>query len=295
MPYVPWLLVIVLYASYGINFVFLKRLAITGDPMLMVMWRLGIAGLAFLAWFFATDGKPKPFGWKDVFWFSQFFFFGIIGAFFLTAWSAQYISATKICFYFNLAPFMTTFLAFFAYNKVINRYRLIAGVIAFAGFAPHLYYLARHSVTEASFSSLPILPDLVMILAVIGFAYGWIALDKLKKFGHADSFVNGLGMLCGSIALCISAIWYIPLQEIPTSISFWTDMIGLVLTGNLIFYALYGLLLQSFNPTTLSFMGLMAPLFTAGFSWLMLNQPVTLQFFITLLIVTLSLYIFARN
>lgn len=295
MHYVRWLLIILTYMSYGASFVFLKELVTIADPMLMVMWRLGLSGVCFLGWFLITGGKTKRFDRIDAYLLMQFLIFGIAGSFCLSAWAAQYVSSTKACFYFNLAPFMTAIFAYLVYQRVLGLYQILGGLVAFMGFAPHLYYLARTSICVVCFLPLPILPDIVMILAVASYAYGWIALDKLKKRGHADSFIIGIGMLGVSIGLLLASPWYPPLRELPMQGIFWINLILVILTGNIIFFALYGYLLRYFRPTLLSFMGMMSPLFTAVLSWYVLGQNISYHFFVTLLLVTLGLYLFTRS
>jgi drug/metabolite transporter (DMT)-like permease len=141
----------------------------------------------------------------------------------------------------------------------------------------------------------------------------------VKDERYLPMFANGIAMLGGGLlALPTSLVFEgIPTLTIPATskqggfifghLLYYTTPyiasigtcvilgISLILIANVIGYNLQSFLLRTYTATFLSFAGFITPLFAAFYGWLFLGELVSWDFFATIMIVFIGLYLFYRQ
>ena len=136
--------------------------------------------------------------------------------------------------------------------------------------------------------------DIALVIAVISAAFAWSTFKKLLHRGYRALVINGWAMLIGGgYSLILSPFfepWHpFPVKNWPITI---VCLFALVLIGGVICYNLYGFLLKRYTVTLLSFAGGVVPFFTAFFQWIILHQKVSFPFILSVIIISVGLYIF---
>jgi drug/metabolite transporter (DMT)-like permease len=164
----------------------------------------------------------------------------------------------------------------------------------FIGIGGILFYLQSQYCVNFGLSW----PNLLMLTSVITSSLGWIFVRILvKNKGYSTLLVNGVSMFIGGwVALPLSK--YIEgTVDIHRLYDF--NIIGLlalmIIITNIIFYNLYGYLLKKYTATFLSFVGFVTPLFAACFEWIFFGILVPHQFFLTVCIVGIGIFIFYQE
>lgn len=211
----------------------------------------------------------------------------------------QYLTSAKVCLLFNLSPFITALFAYFFFKEVLTLKKTIGLAIGFFAFLPLLEEAAPASenlgISLAGVSG----AEFIILISVISACIGWTIMKKLTHhYAYSYIFVNGIAMFFGGIlALITSGLTeqWPPLVTLFSSWDFWRPLLLLILVGNIICYNLYAHLLRKYSPTILSFFGFVIPLFSAILGWLVFNEQVSKNFFITLILVAVGLYLYYQE
>ena len=137
---------------------------------------------------------------------------------------------------------------------------------------------------------------LALLGAVILNTYGNIIMrDLIKNKYYSAPMATGISMFGAGILLLLTSL-FVEYWSIATPIfslrPFLSNLILSVLVGNILSYTLYGFLLQRYTVTFLSFAGFLYPIFGALFGWIFLNEGITWNFLIALVIIFAGLYFF---
>lgn len=285
-------------------------------PIFLIAIRMLIGGSLLLTYQYFFRHKHWHFRWNDLGLLTQVSFFSYYGAFILEFWSLQWLTSSKACLLFNLAPFITALISFILFREMLNIRKCIGLIIGFVGFMPILMATARQEEAAGSISWLS-LPEFALIGAVFCASYGWIVLKQLRHKGYSIIMINGLTMTAAGIAALITS-WIIEgtsvifLSQAETSIKvlsmfgihsifvaeimmFATYTLLLIFIANIVAFNLYGYLLSFYSATFLSFAGFITPLFAALFGWLFLDETIGLDFMLSSLIVFLGLFLFYKE
>ncbi len=305
------ILVFLLYIFFASTFTFSKAVLSYGRPIFFIAIRMMSAGILLLLYDYFFSQKQLIVK-KSKGLFIQFILFAIYFAFVFEFIGLVHVTSAKACLLYNLSPFITALFSYFIFKESLTKIQWLGLFIGFIGFLPVLMAQQPFETLVDHFLSLP---ELLVIFSTIAASYGWIVMKELMINGYSAIFINGIGMFGGGVlALITSLIWEkaprvfeeknisFLLKIFPTMspeivgfIMFGWYTLLLILVGNIISYNLYGYLLTRYSATFLSFAGFTTPLFAALFGWFFLDEQVSWQFFLTVIIVFVGLYLFYKD
>lgn len=287
-------LVLLLCGLYGSVFCFGKLTLAYAPPLFITAARMLLAGFLLLLYQFFF--QRRDFVFKKAH-FYPCLLIGVAGVYLTNAfefWGLQYLESGKACFLYSFCPIATACMSYLWFKEKITLQQCMGLGIAILGFTP---LLVGHSSEEDSTRVLIFvsLAEIALILAAIASALGWLGMREAVKYRTASPVMaNAVSMIIGGVL----ALAHSRLTETwePTPISdFWAFLpwfLCLTLVSNLISYNLHTFLLKSFTATYLSFAGLSQPFFAASFGWLFLNEIPSPYFWISVVAVSIGLYLY---
>jgi drug/metabolite transporter (DMT)-like permease len=280
-------LVLFLNAVAAIGFPTTKILAYHIKPFFLSGLRLITSGIILFAFHFITTRSWVKYHKKDIWPFLKLSFLSYFLSFGLGLWVIQYVTAAKTSFMYNLVPFLSAILSYFYFSEKMTIKKIIGLTIGFLGFTPIL--LANGSSTGVEWY------DLVLFVVVFTYAYGLIITRKMMRAGtYTATVITGTCMLVGGIfSLIFSPFIETNLVEAFT----WYDalMFTLATLSAVISYSMLAYLLKRYTATFLTFAAFIMPLFVAFYSWFLLGEGVSWQFFVSTVAVLIGLYIFYQE
>jgi len=298
------ILVFCMYLLFATTFTLAKAVLSFITPILFIGIRMIIAGTLMLSYHRAYSIYPIRIPRKDWGLFAQGILFIIFCAYVFEFWALQYIDSGKASLFFNLSPFITALIAYFIWHERLTKFQLIGMAIGFLGFIPLMYCMPSTLDISGQCVAFVGLPELVLFVSVISFAYGWIIIKELVVVrSYSTLVVNGISMLGGGMLALITSFL---LEGKPHLIAAtghqWEAAVkvagymgALILISNVICYNLYAYLLREYTATFLSFAGFTTPFFAVLLGVLFLGETVTLEICVTAGLVALGLFIFYKD
>ncbi|HBL98273.1 TPA: hypothetical protein DDZ86_01355 [Candidatus Dependentiae bacterium] len=227
----------------------------------------------------------------------------VIGAFttflpsVLKAFALKNLISSKATLIASMDPFVTALYAYFLWGERMSRSQILGIAISFAGIVILLW---TTSPAEASFFSIGILslPEIAAFVSMVIARYGWILAQRvIHSERYTPTELNGLIMLIGgSYALITSTLTEnVDFNAIPTTWTFWAVCLYSITIANILGYSIYGTLLKKYPITLTSLCGISIPLFVHLYGPLILGEPLSLTFFVSLAFVALGTYLFIQN
>ena len=290
-------LIFLMYALFAITFVIGKAVLQYTTPIFFIAFRMIIAGFILLG--YKTIYAKEQLNIKKNDWLI-FIFLSLIHIYIpyvLEFWALQYVSSAKAAMLFSLSPFVTAILVYFLFKQKLTIKKIIGLIIGCLGFLPLLMVNAPTEELSGHWYDLA-LSELALIVSVISASYGWIFIQsKLQQKTYSLITINGIAMLLGGFFALLTSITLESWSPIPISnyYNFAYLIILIIIIGNILCYNMYGLLLNKYTATFLSFAGFMTPLFTALFQFIFFKEPVSWAFFATAILVFFGLYIFYQE
>jgi drug/metabolite transporter (DMT)-like permease len=288
--------VLILYAFYSMPITLGKGALNYVQPFFLIACRMLISAPLMLGYVYFF--KRKDFRCERAHWslFAQVIIFQMYFGFVLLFWALQYTSSSKNAIFFSFTPFITAILCYFLYNEKMTVKKIIGLSIGFLGSLPILLTNDQDAST-AHFYFLSF-PEIITLIAITCFAYGWIVTAQLsKKYGYSSMMLNGVNMLIGGILILFSSFFMDSWNPLPYS-SFWPFVgytLAMVIAGNFIASNLYAILLRKYTATFIAFVSFTEPIYVAFYSWLWLSETVSWQFYISLVGIFIGLYIFYKE
>jgi drug/metabolite transporter (DMT)-like permease len=289
--------VLLLYAFYSMPITLGKAALQYAQPLFLVAARMLIGGPCMLAYVYFFDRSRFKIDKAHYGLFAQAIILQIYLAYVLQFWALNNMSSSKNALIFTFAPFITAIICYFLYKEKMT-WKKIAGLVI--GFIGSLPILLTHSVDNSVCFSLYFigLPEIATFLAVSLFAYGWIVTGQLsKKYGYAALMINGITMSIGGLMVLATSPFMDTWDPLPYT-QFWPFIgytVALIIVGNVISFNWYIALMRKYTATFLAFVGFTEPLYVAVYSYLLLGEVVTWQFFVSLAIISLGLFIFYQE
>lgn len=289
-------LVFVLYALFASVFTIGKVALASAAPFFIVGTRMALAGLAMVLFQWIRDRSAFKMtfqGWLSV---SLFAFLGIYLTNVCEFWALQHLTSAKTCFLYSAIPFVSAFFSFLILKETMTQRKWWGLGIGIIGVLPIM--LAGVSSSQVGALLFFSWPEIVMMIAIITSALGWIYLRKTVAHQTINLFVaNGLGMLMGGI-LTLGHSYLVETWS-PVPVSDWSGFIqsglALLVVSNLLAYNLYGFLLKRYSATFMSFAGLSTPFFAAFFGWFFLGEIVPWPLWVGLGILSFGLVLFHQE
>ena len=290
------ILVILLYAILAVSFVLSKVILSYADPLTITYLRFFLASIIFLSIYGLFQSNKKTISWADTRLFAQYIVFPLYLSYVLVAWSMMYVPSVKASLYYNLTPFITGVLAYFWFGQVLSWKKILGMLVGFIGFLPYAIISGKiESASSVVFTPAPWLADIALLISVESYAYGWILMKELQLRGYQFARVNGIGMLVAGLLVFLT----IPLTGAATMVidmkRFLILLIAITLISNIVYVTLYSVLLRTFRPTFLSFMGTITPLFSALLGWSFLDEQLNWAFWVALSFISIGLYLFYQE
>ncbi len=284
------ILVIMLYALCALMFTLSKSALAYAQPIFFVGIRMVIAGILLGGYYVAKVKlwhEQFVFSWRDWPLLLQVILFHIYLTYVFDLCGLKGLTSIESSFIYNLSPFVAALFSYLMFSEKMTLKKWLGLSIGFLSLLPE-FIKAGLEVSPT------LVPKLITLGAVVSSAYGWVVVRKLvKDKGYSSIFVNGLGMFFGGLLAFITSY---AMESWSSPVTDWIQFIKLTLllivVANIIFYNLYGYLLRFYTATFLAFAGFLCPLFTALFGWLFLGEVLSLQLIVSLLIVSVGLFIF---
>lgn len=286
------LLVFLLFALFASIFSLQKFSLSYSEPIFLIGFRMFFSGLSIIIiLFFFNKLSIKKNDYK------LFFYLSIFNIFLTNLFEIkglQNMNSSKACLIYSLSPFLTAVISFFVLKDILNFKKIIGLFLGFLGIIPIIFQKSNYENDIKSFLMLS-LSELNLFLAVFFSVVGWIILKKILNLNYSFLVANGVSMFLGGIYILLASIFFkeewtpMPIHDIKNFL-FFTFLTAVI--SNIICYNLFGYLLKYFSNTFMTFAGLMTPLFAAVFGYIILNEKITLYFFLSVLIFFIGLFIF---
>jgi drug/metabolite transporter (DMT)-like permease len=287
--------VVFLYAVLALTFVFAKKALCYSSPFFLIGFRMILAGSILLLYQRFFSNKPFKIAKEDYFLFFRTALFHIYFAFMLEFWALQYVTAIKSTLIFTATPFISAILAYFLLNQKLSTKKVIGIIVGIGGLAPIISLQVQSGVAFKAFTCFAV-PDAILFLAVISGAYAWFLVMQLMKKGYGLGMINGVAMLVGGILSMCTAFAF---EDLSHPVSNWPVFLGwlflLILAANIIFYNMFGWLLNRYTITFLTFAGILSPSFGTIYEWLFFGGRIGWQHIASLVLVASGLYIFYQD
>lgn len=284
-----------LYAFYALSITFGKAAMNYAQPLFFLGIRLLISAPILLGYVYFFKRDQFKLEKSHLFLFAQSSGMLYCG-YALGFWALQYMSSGKNALIFTLTPFITAFLMYILYGEKLSK-RQIGGLVIGFGGAIFALLVTSSSVLTARYSRFG-LAEIAAIAAIACGAYGWILADKLtKQYQYSPFFINGVNMLFSGILLLLTS----PFLN-TRNLAYYTQlgpfiMYVLVLSFicDIVAYNWYMILLKKYTTTFLAFAGFFVPLFVAFYSWIWLGETVSWQFYVSLTLIFIGLFVFHQE
>ncbi|MBI2344549.1 DMT family transporter [Candidatus Dependentiae bacterium] len=294
------ILVIILYAIFAaMTFINTSLMSSDPYPVIVGMFRsLGSGGIILI--YMVLFGKQKirdlRLSVEQWYWLVGYGILIHAFAMFGFSYGAMYASPITICFLYATAPFLTAMLLYFYSGTVLNKTKILGLLVGFIGLMPIL--LKTTSIhTELVISDKAWFGNLIILVTMILFCWGWILFNKLiHSCSHAVQVLNGIAMIIGGILSTgfVGFMYGNKIFEQSFSANFM-QLLFFFIVFSLITYSLYAYLLQHFSPTFISFAGFLEPGFALIYGVLWFGYSIQITDILSFMILFVGLYIFYRQ
>lgn len=289
------ILVLALYALLASTFTLGKMLLFYLPPFLLTAVRMLIAGSLLLGVYYLSASSKKNISIRDTMLLVGMSFIHILIPYSTEFIALQSVAPSCAALMYNLSPFITALFSYVFFNEKMTIQKWIGFTFGFSG----IIYFVKPNIVCISQGNFDI-AYLYLLISVVSASLGWILVRYLMThYAMPITLINGVAMFfAGLQALLVSHfVEQVSIINRLSSVpSFFWMLLGLIVfIANILFYNLYGYLLQKYTATFLSFVGFVTPLITALYDWLFLGVPVHVDFYVTIVIVGIGIYLFYKE
>lgn len=254
-------LIIILYFILALTFVFAKDAVSVCSPIFFIGIRMIVAGILLLVPHIIKCRKLDLFSLKqiDALLFSIVTFLHIYIPFIGEFWALQYVDALKVNFLFALTPFFAIAFESLFYQKLPSKRKLVGTFIGFCALFLILHIHSNQTWSFGQFFSLSF-AEFILIVSIISATLAWFYIKKLVDRHFSISMINGTAMLVGGFLSLVTAFLFENIV-VKDNFELFKQLILLILFSNIIFYNLYGKLLEYYSISFLTAYGFLAPFF----------------------------------
>jgi len=287
-------LLLLFYSIVASVFTFGKQLTCYALPFFSIGVRLAPGGIIFLAYFYCFN--RRNFVFKNS-------YIPLIAGYALTAFcmdifrliALQYVPASNAALIFCTGPLIAAFFSWLFLHEKFDKHKIIALIIGVVGMLPLL--MADIKIGSIDNSIILIAYFGVLLSTLSKVLCGIISKILLEEQECPLSFCLGWGMLIGGIlsfifSLCFETWNPVPINNLEPALQL---MAFLFFTHTLIAYPLYSYLVTKYTVTLVTFGQLSVPFIAAILGYLFYSQPIGLNFFISLLILSASFWLFYKE
>lgn len=288
------ILLLLMNACLALLFVLDKELLLYMPPMLFLASRTLLCGGLFAGYYLIKNWKNLSFSWFDILGPCSISFFNIYLANLFFFASLKTLSSAKASLIYNSKPFIVAVLAYFLLKDSISWKKALGLIVGWLGFIPIIFGGTDVNPIGWGISK----GELLAFATAFAVSCSYIIYNKLMK--RADSSVSltsAVKLLFGGSLALITA-YFIELN--PESLSIivvntYTVSLFIAIVITTMAWALsFTYLTKKYPSAFLAATGLTTPIFSALFEWIFFNRLVSTNFFITLILVGIGLFIIYR-
>jgi drug/metabolite transporter (DMT)-like permease len=285
------LIVCILRTIFASTYLIGKQSLLLIKPIFLVGSRMSICGILFLAYYIIRQ-KKITVEKKHIWIFLQIALFKVYIPYVFDTVAAQYVSSHKWALIYTCTPFITAIFSYLILHERFGIMKLWGLAFGLLGFIPILFIA---NTEEAVSSSMYYIPECLIVISMIAYAYGWIITKKIVH-SYDALLINGMSLSVGG-ALSLLTSFFVESNVLLPSYTIYESCFWILMgiLANMSAYQLYVVLLKSYSPTLLSFTGLLDPIFIAFFNWLLFAQQISLYFFYSICLLSFGLYIFYKG
>lgn len=291
----PLFFVMLMYAIWASTFPINKLALQNAPPVFLAGMQMFLGGIIILGFLFIKNRKSLKIGKKQIIPLAVLSIFSIYLASILENWSMQYLSSAKVCFIYELSPFLVMICSCIHFSEKITKKKIIGIIIGMMGFIP--IFTIQSDITNP-FSNFGFfsLADLGMLGAIFFYVYGWIFLQVIiKKQSLSPLYANGYSMLFGGVMALVHSFFIDSWQPLPMAsdkyFTVFMQVACIAIISNIICYNWCGFMLRRFSATFLSFCELFTCIFVSVPSWFLLHEKPSLIIFVSTGVVFFGLFI----
>lgn len=221
-------------------------------------------------------------------------FFHIYFAFSCEFWALQFVTSAKTNLIYATTPFIAAALSYVLLKERLSKGKVLAILVGITGIAP--VSLKPDSFALAG-SFLDAIPEIVLFAGVASASYAWFDIKKWMHKGVSIISINAVSMLIGGALSLITAALTLGKEAFPTSnLPLLSSYIAaMVITSNIVFYNLYGHLMQKYSITFLTFCGFLSPLFGALYGNYFLGEEISWHYGLSFCIIFIALFLYYKE
>ncbi len=285
-----YILLLLLGAVWGSAFFNYKIVMLSFDFYFLAGGRLFFASL-FLFLFFIFLSKKIKFKYfisKDAYHFILVGLMNYVCPFLLIAHGINNMSSGTGALLMSSGPFYAIIISHFFLKDHFNKVKFIGTFVGFLSILI-LVYDRVHLNQSTDFLSV-----LYVILASLSYVIGGAIIQKLKKYDIEH--ISLISMFYGTLILTpfiIYELFKLDLNSVdPTSIY---SLIYLGVVSTAIAFLIRSRLIYQHGLIFMSQVSFLVPLFGVYFSWLFLNETLSINMIISLIITILGLYVLQKG
>jgi len=287
-------LLLIFYSIVASVFTFGKQLTCYAAPFFAIGVRLAPGGIIFLAYFYYFNRKNFLF---------KSSYISLIAGYSLTAFgmdilrliALQYVPASNAALIFCTGPLIAAFFSWLLLDEKFDRNKIIALIVGVIGMLPLLMTDIKIGAID---NKIILIAYCAIVLSTLSKVLCGIVSKKIvEEQGCPLSFCLGWGMLGGGLLSFICSLLFetwnpAPLYNLKPALQLMTF---LFFTHTLIAYPLYSYLVTKYSVTLVTFGQLLVPFIAALLGYSFYEQPIGINFFVSLLILSSSFWLFYKE
>ena len=288
------ILILVMHVAFAAMFPLGRAVIPHAEPIFFTGVRMLLAGTLFLTvgW---KDTESKRMGLREMGLVVVASFFTMYIANVGELWALKFVPSAKAALIYSITPFCAAGISYFFLGERLSIRKLIGMAIGFFGFLFLMYQEAPSEISHGGFGIFS-WGEIALIAAAFGASVGALATRHLTSVqSYSLLRVNGLAMFGAGIgALITSPLAGEQWSPVPVTgcCQFFAYLLLAILLSNIVGYGLYGMLLQSYTVTLITFAGFTQVLFAALVGWYWLGETLTWHFYLSFLFIMCGICIF---
>lgn len=273
---------------WALSFVWYKQVLVYLPPVTLVFFRLLIA-VTILAVVAILMGKLQKMLKKDLPAFIALSFFQPFAYFMGESFGMQYVSSTVGAVVISTIPIFAAIAGFFILKERLGIVNILGMMLSFAGVGVIVF----EGAADLDFKPIGILFLFVAVLAAVG--YGLVLLKYIQRYNTFTVIVYQLGL---------GIFWFLPfflIMDLPTLSSaifvkgMFIPLFELAILCSAVAFILYIYSVRNVGISRATVFANLIPVFTAISAYFILNEMITIQKMLGILVVIGGLYLSQRK
>jgi len=283
----------VLNLIYGSMFSIAKFGLTSGQPVFSIGLKAACGGIISLMIYLLVNHYRPLITKKEWVLLLMLSIFNVYLANVLEIIGLQNISVGKAAFIYNITPFISALFGYIIFHERMTFYKWGGLFLGFSGFIP--LFADSLFVENSAVISSAISPELMVCGAAVASIIGWTTMKFILQNKSLSPFLcNGISLVLGSL-FCFMHAYFFETQPYIRPGHYVSLLITVCIVGIIKFGTAYNLnsfLLIRYTTTLVVFFGFTASLFAGLLGILLFGEPLTFQFIIAVILVSVGLFLF---